>query len=76
MSYLPSGTHGTGLDILTGVSSHDSPPEVVLKQRQGAKSTRMAGKPGCVGPLEELRADRDRNKQATLGTTTRIRVSL
>lgn len=35
----------------------------------------MAGEPGCVTPLKDLRTYRVRHKQTTLGTTTRIWVS-
>ena len=47
----------------------------VIVEESSTESTRMAGKLGCVTPLEDLRKDRDGHKHYNPGTSTRIWVS-
>ncbi len=67
-----TSTHRRGSHKGMGVCRHDGPPETLLQEGLSAPGTWIPGEPGGVCPLEDLEADRIRNKEMINGAVTWI----
>lgn len=61
-----------GCHVFPGVTIQIGPPKALLEQGHGTVGARMTYKTRCVSPLQHLRMDKIRNKEAVSWPVTGI----
>ena len=69
---LVPGTDRSGRDKIVGFLIHRGPPEALAEEGKSSIHSRVTGESDRMGPLEDIRTDRVRDKQTIIAIGTWI----